>query len=186
MQIFSINNYQPNFKALIIDEKARFSPEQEKIVNKIKSEMALPRKNKNEYISPIERAERNGYDVFVTKGTDKDSVQLNLAKNYKNRFGETVFTDYISVAEYNSKEPFNLLNFKDIMLDIENDPKDLILNSLLTGIALTAIIIALFFICKPVKTSFSRQKLDTIKEQTFNTIKTLPEKTINIRKLIFK
>jgi hypothetical protein len=186
MQIFSINNYQPNFKALIIDEKANFTPIQTKIVDNITSVLKQPRKRGEEWKSPLNRAEENGYDVFITKGSDKSSVQVNLATNYKNKKDEVVFTDYVSVGEYSQNEPFNLDTFIDVMLDVESDPKNIILNCLMFAAGITAVMIALFCIGKTSKPVSVNSGVKILKEQVVDTLKTLPEKTLDIRKFLFK
>lgn len=186
MQVYPINNYQPNFNALIVNKKADFSPEQMKIIDKMTSALKQPVKRGEEWKSSIARAEDKGFDIFITKGSNKSSVKIDLSTDYKNKHDEVVFTDYIPVGEYSAKDPFTLNEFNDIMVDIENDPKDIILNCLMVAAAVMGALIAIFCLGKPNKYVQPEQNLKILQEQVVDTLKTLPEKTLDITKMFVK
>ena len=161
MQIAAINN-QTNFKALIIPRNQIFTPEQQKIVDDIKTFANKRYPHDKNFRSYIDYLEKEAFcDLVLKSNKDKTSVEMYI----KNTFQE----EPIYLETFSKEKPVKEITFLEYFDMIQTN--SVYANKAIKGVTGIVLAFMLAVIGGIVHKSCTKDAVPVAKEQVVNSIK---------------
>ena len=180
MQVSAINN-QVNFKALIIPKSWIFTPEQQKIVNDIKTvtNKRYPHdKNLRSYIDYLE--EDAFCDLILKSNKDKASVEMYIKNTYQK--------EPIYLETFSKEKPVEEIAFLEYCDMVQTN--SVYANKAIKGVTGVVLAFMLAVIGGMMHKSCTKDAIPTAKEQVINPIKDSLQKvskdTLDLTKQLIK
>ena len=180
MQVSAINN-QANFKALIISKNQIFTPEQQKIVNDIKTVTNKKYPHDKNLRSYIDYLEKDAFcDLLLKSNKDNKSVEMYIKNTYQKE------PNYLET--FSKEKPVEEIAFLEYCDMVQTN--SVYANKAIKGVTGVVLAFMLAVIGGMMHKSCTKDAIPTAKEQVINPIKDTLQKvgkdTLDLTKQLLK